>query len=603
MKNKKQHIIINRYTIGFIFILLVSFFIEKKIDITNQFKVIRFGICTLIIYSFYLFVLNFIKINYKKKKPFDIKYLLLNNTHIIKYLFPLIVTIINVCIFKNTNYLFMGLCELVLIYLITSIISIKYKKIAYAFNGVGILLYTANHFILMHGSTFLSYIMVSNLESFQMLGNKIGLIILLSILVITISFLPFKIEKPKSNVFYVSYITIVIYALLLNMCTLAYSPMMSYADLSKKIYDNYKIKRAINNYSKQDNLKEFYNEGVSDYIKYNKQVGDNPNIILVFTEGLSKSIIDDPRGIMNNTKDLISKSISFNNYYNHVAATFRGIIGSLYSGYQNNNTDTNSLISLQSILSDNGYTTRYINVEPNNKMFTEYLEKLGFNEFKYHYEDAAMFTDKEAYNELFINATEMNEEGKPFFITMYTVETHVGFDSSDKKYADGGNQELNKFYNNDYQLGEFIKRFNESPLYNNTILILTTDHGTYADIEYNNAFGTYAPRSHSFLDQIPFIIYHKGINARQIDAMGKNSLDLVPTILDYIDKEKHENYFLGDSLFTSTSGKSKFDTYYYTEGTIVTHANNIYSEKKLNSNSFFREKLLKYFAESTRKRK
>ena len=109
-----------------------------------------------------------------------------------------------------------------------------------------------------------------------------------------------------------------------------------------------------------------------------------------------------------------------------------------------------------------------------------------------------------------------------------------------------------------------------------------------------------------FLTKIPFIIYHKGIDAKQIDAMGKNSLDLAPTILDYIDKEKHENYFLGDSLFTNTKGKSIFDTYYYVEsveGIVVTQSNNLFSQIKLNSNPSLKAKLLKYFAEATKKRK
>jgi alcohol dehydrogenase class IV len=57
-----------------------------------------------------------------------------------------------------------------------------------------------------------------------------------------------------------------------------------------------------------------------------------------------------------------------------------GIIGQLFSGYQHNHYDSNNLVSLQSILREKmGYTTHFINAEPNNSEFTSYLENLGFD--------------------------------------------------------------------------------------------------------------------------------------------------------------------------------------------------------------------------------
>lgn len=37
------------------------------------------------------------------------------------------------------------------------------------------------------------------------------------------------------------------------------------------------------------------------------------------------------------------RSFNFINYYNHTAATYRGLIGQLYSGHQYNNNDENTL--------------------------------------------------------------------------------------------------------------------------------------------------------------------------------------------------------------------------------------------------------------------
>ena len=43
-----------------------------------------------------------------------------------------------------------------------------------------------------------------------------------------------------------------------------------------------------------------------------------PNVILIFTEGLSKNIIEDERNIMPNVKALQEESISFENYFNQL---------------------------------------------------------------------------------------------------------------------------------------------------------------------------------------------------------------------------------------------------------------------------------------------
>lgn len=66
---------------------------------------------------------------------------------------------------------------------------------------------------------------------------------------------------------------------------------------------------------------------------------------------------------------------------------------------------------------------------------------------------------------------------KPFFIGMYTAGTHHGVDSPDLTYGDGSNSYYNKFHNLDHWLGDFIAWFQRSPYYDNTLLVITSDHG------------------------------------------------------------------------------------------------------------------------------
>ena len=118
-------------------------------------------------------------------------------------------------------------------------------------------------------------------------------------------------------------------------------------------------------------LSQFYNEKVEGGIERPAQLASKPNIVLIFTEGLSQNIIDDERNIMPNIRQFESEAVYFENYYNHTAATYRGIIGSLYSAHQFNNNDKNCLVSLQSVMKKNGYHTLFLNPEPANKDFSQ----------------------------------------------------------------------------------------------------------------------------------------------------------------------------------------------------------------------------------------
>ncbi len=61
------------------------------------------------------------------------------------------------------------------------------------------------------------------------------------------------------------------------------------------------------------------------------------NVIVIFTEGMSSEIIGHADGrdfsITPNIDNYLKEGASFSNYYNHTAATFRGLRGQLTSGY------------------------------------------------------------------------------------------------------------------------------------------------------------------------------------------------------------------------------------------------------------------------------
>ena len=271
------------------------------------------------------------------------------------------------------------------------------------------------------------------------------------------------------------------------------------------------------------------------------------------------------------------ESLNFTNYYNHTAPTYKGLRGQLFSAFQyyegyegtKNAAQIKArlntpLIGIPQILRQNGYASTFINPEPNHKQFTPYLNQLGFDQVVSGKKSqwtgsgsSAFLSDKENFNLLFDEATQMNAQNKPFFLGTYTLQTHNSWNVLDNPYGDGKNAVLNKFHNFDTIFGDFLKKFKASSLSKNTILILTTDHASYSSPDYAS---TMDDTRTAFASTIPLMIYYPGVKARDINVAGRNSLGLAPTILDMLNIQKTKNYFLGTSLFTNQPTKYEYTT-------------------------------------------
>lgn len=487
---------------------------------------------------------------------------------LVSYLFSLILTLVTYKTTKSFGPIVIGLIELSLIMLIVNISFKLGKVVANVVKAILLLLYNIQYGVLFFSGTFVSAIMLSNLKSVEALsGNKVPYITSL-VLVLFFTFLPVKkISVPfKWQVGLVT-LGLGLELVLLHFVQPSFSPTYSFYGVGREVYAQYELKqkiKAMPNYTKV-----FYRNKVANAISKPTVLPNHPNIVVIFTEGLSQHIVDDSRNIMPNIAKLEKESLFFTNYFNHTFATYRGIQGQLFSGYQLENETPNDLVSIQSILKDKGYSTTFINSEPKNATFTNYLSELGFQHLIHSDKldgEAQSVTDKDMYDYLFNQMEKKGKSSQPFFIATYTFGTHVSLDSPDEKFVGGSDAELNKFYNLDYQFGKFIEKFNNSPLSKDTILVFTSDHSTFVDSSYYASFPDYK-RNQGMVDEVPLFIYYKGIQPQTIDVKGENSLNLAPTILDYIDVTA-PNYFLGTSLLDQ-SNNSLFDTTFVSEGTVV----------------------------------
>ena len=502
---------------------------------------------------------------------------------LVKYLFSLIISLLAINTTKDIGYTIISLIELSFIFFLSNFFIKRFEVITQIFNSVLLLLYNVQILVLNFGTSYVTLTMVDNISSWKALSGRAFIYSFAILLLLLFSFLPIsKIELLDTSKFkradiqdgsiwrfqdLIFVILILLFELiLLQFLPVKMSPTVSTYNLVQDKIEFEKVKRET--LKKSEELKQkFLKNEVQDFVKKPSNLPNKPNIILIFTEGFSHHIIDDSRDITPTIKEYESKSISFKNYYNHTFATYRGIESQLFSGYQIENNSRNYLIFLPKFLSGQGYKTAFINTEPKNKEFSDYLSDLGFDKiYSYKLENGKKISfDKEAYEELFSQVENYSKNKTPFLISMYTFGTHVGSDGYNYKLGDGNDRVLNRFYEMDQQYKNFMNRFNSSPISENTILIFTTDHATYVDDEYKRAFPN-ENRDHVSLDKIPFFIYYKGVSPQTIDVNGKNSLNMTPTVLDFLDYSS-TNYFLGSSLF-SQDKKNDLLNSIYSEGTV-----------------------------------
>lgn len=495
----------------------------------------------------------------KKKRRLPRKYLT-----ILKYIFTAAL-IFAASYPADLNLLSAGLMQLAVIFLVTDVL-LKYSRFFRILNFILIILLNIQYAVLYFANSFVTLTMLQNLDSLADLSGKAVQYILGVAAVILISAIPVRSFSERSRL--PSVLVKILLAIALQGAVLVLfrsdSPYAAYGKLINDYRIYQEMTEIIENQkgeiepAKTDTEEGFhtdsvfYRSEVKDHLAKPQSLPDQTNIILVFTEGISSNIIDDWRNIMPVLSQLREEAISFESYYSHTFATYHALQGQLFSGYQFNNYDKNNLVSIHKLLKNYYYTSCFINTEPGNAEFSVYLDDMKFDSVVASDQLTSLagmqyVSDKDAYALLFDKAEELNKEENPFFLSMYSFGTHVSLDSPDEVFEDGSDPLLNKFYNLDHQFGQFLEKFKNSPLYDNTLLIFTGDHAAYQDQDFSNSFPGYY-REITTTDVMPLFFYHKGIIPERIDVSGRTSIDLVPTILDYLDISD-ENYFMGESLF------------------------------------------------------
>ncbi len=306
------------------------------------------------------------------------------------------------------------------------------------------------------------------------------------------------------------------------------------------------------------------------------------NIIIFFTEGFSARAIEvyDSKydDLTPHINDFAKSSMVVKNYYNHTAATYRGLHGQLCSLYPEFGGGTwmisydymsqKNYLCLNNVLENDGYDTIFLDSHHKDHIsrVDEMMVNLGFETvltgdvLAQRYLENARPEIKNAYSDKqYMHSTisflkdrlTAENKDKPFIMSLYNFGTHamLPMASDGREYRDGSNQSLNTIHTFDDAFGMFWEYYRASPYAKDTIIIFTSDHAHYPEKPFVEAFQE-AGYQEYFVDEIPLIIHDP---LRKLpdgyDANFSTSIDFTPSLIHYLGLENRSNPFLGMSLF------------------------------------------------------
>jgi phosphoglycerol transferase MdoB-like AlkP superfamily enzyme len=221
---------------------------------------------------------------------------------------------------------------------------------------------------------------------------------------------------------------------------------------------------------------------------------------------------------------------------------------------------TNDISGIAAVLKEKGYYSAFFHGAPNGSMgFDTYAKSAGFDNYfgLNEYGNKCGSKDLDGmwaiWDEEFLQfyAEEMGELKQPFVTSVFTATSHHPF-KIPKRYEGRfpkGTQPIHKCVAyTDYALKQFFKKMSQYEWYNNTLFVITADHTNQTTYdEYFTDVNVYS---------VPILFYHPGSDLKGLKTLPVQQIDIMPSILGYLNYDKP--YFaFGQDIF-KTNGKDKF---------------------------------------------
>lgn len=333
------------------------------------------------------------------------------------------------------------------------------------------------------------------------------------------------------------------------------------------------------------------------------------NVIVITLESFRASFIGhygSVDGLTPNFDHLAKRYITARHFYANSNFTIKAET-SIYCGiFDHNarvsiseNTQKKNLQCLPEILRNIGYQTYYFH--GNNGRFynrSEYLPELGFDHLYFHADQPNARKDNRQYigwglsdediydimlstleHRLNSNANPtlgstldvapeqmyQQAQAKPFFAGVMSLSNHYPFNgklpikppfpSSDENIELTDQQLFDNYRNTvfytDYALGQFWQAFERSSLYDNTMVVITADHGIWSFGKDESELGEVLKNEEFF--RVPLMIYQPQLTQPVEIAQVASQIDILPSVLALLNIHVDRNYYAGKNILENVA--------------------------------------------------
>ncbi len=292
------------------------------------------------------------------------------------------------------------------------------------------------------------------------------------------------------------------------------------------------------------------------------------NVVIIILESFSRAFVGSLNPQLEDPRDrsytpfldsLINESLVFPNAFANGRKSIDAIpsvtasIPALVLPYVISERSGNSINSIASLLSVQGYQTAFFHGAPNGSMgFDAFTKIAGYQKYvgRNEYGNEADFDGiwgiwDEPFFQFF--AREMNTMQEPFATTIFSVSSHHPYEVPAKyegKFPEG-RLPINKcIHYTDYSLQKFFDLARTMPWFKNTLFVITADHAVDSDIQgYYTSVNYFA---------IPLLFYKPDGSLKGVNTGLAEQIDILPTILGYLNYP-HPYLAFGNNLLDKNS--------------------------------------------------
>lgn len=294
-----------------------------------------------------------------------------------------------------------------------------------------------------------------------------------------------------------------------------------------------------------------------------------PNVIVILWESFTEKVVNISSGgkrVIKYFPELMKEGIYFSNCYSSGDRTDKGI-SAVLSSYPalpkesiiNYSKKTSKLPGLGNIFLKQGYhTSFYYGGESEFMNIKSYISAQQFQQLitKEDFASTDMNSKWGAHDEVVMKRLlgELSKIKEPYFATWLTLSSHEPFETPVPKVFKGNDKEtkfLNSLNYTDSVIYTFINELKKLPSWQNTIVIISADHGHYLPITGKRADDYRIP-----------VLWLGGALKRQNFVVEKvvNQLDMAGSLIQQLHLDSNRFIFSKD-VFDSTSKHWAFFTY------------------------------------------